>query len=79
MNALEKLKELAVKQMRMAADLYETIENAEKELQDDNESYNKAYLRAQRRYREVLTMSKFELKVSQEENELWDELMEELD
>ena len=50
MCSLEKLKELAVSQMRAASDLYEVCEKAEKEMTEDNDTYNKTYLRAQRNY-----------------------------
>lgn len=79
MYSLEKLKELAVRQMRAAADLYEVCEKAEKELKDDNETYNKVFLRAQRNYRYELLKHLLDLQPATEEKDLWDEVMEELD
>ena len=79
MYSLEKLKELAVNQMRAAADLYEVCEKAEKELKEDNDTYNKVYLRAQRNYRHELLKHLLGLTPTTEEKDLWDEIMEELD
>ena len=79
MYSLEKLKELAVNQMRAAADLYEVCEKAEKELKEDNDTYNKVYLRAQRNYRYELLKYLLGLTPTTEEKDLWDEIMEELD
>lgn len=79
MYSLEKLKELAVNQMRAAADLYEVCEKAEKELKEDNGTYNKVYLRAQRNYRYELLKHLLGLTPTMEEKDLWDEIMEELD
>lgn len=79
MYSLEKLKELAVNQMRAAADLYEVCEKAEKELKEDNDTYNKVYLRAQRNYRYELLKHLLGLTPTTEEKDLWDEIMEELD
>ena len=78
MYSLEELKELAVRQMRAAADLYELCENAEKDL-NDNDHYNKCYLRSQRSCRFGLLESKYGIKPTEEEQELWDNVMEELD
>lgn len=79
MCSLEKLKELAVSQMRAAADLYEVCEKAEKEMKEDNDTYNKTYLRAQRNYRYQLLNHLLGLTPTMEEKDLWDEIMEELD
>lgn len=79
MCSLEKLKELAVSQMRAAADLYEVCEKAEKEMKEDNDTYNKTYLRAQRNYRYQLLNHLLGLTPMTEEKDLWDEIMEELD
>lgn len=79
MCSLEKLKELAVNQMRAAADLYEVCEKAEKEMKEDNDTYNKTYLRAQRNYRYQLLNHLLGLTPTTEEKDLWDEIMEELD
>lgn len=79
MCSLEKLKELAISQMRAAADLYEVCEKAEKEMQEDNDTYNKTYLRAQRNYRYQLLNHLLGLTPTTEEKDLWDEIMEELD
>lgn len=79
MYSLEKLKELAVNQMRAAADLYEVCKKAEKELKEDNDTYNKVYLRAQRNYRYELLKHLLGLTPTTEEKDLWDEIMEELD
>lgn len=79
MYSLEKLKELAVSQMRAAADLYEVCEKAEKEMKEDNDTYNKTYLRAQRNYRYQLLNHLLGLTPTTEEKDLWDEIMEELD
>ena len=79
MCSLEKLKELAVSQMRAAADLYEVCEKAEKEMKEDNDTYNKTYLRAQRNYRYQLLNQLLGLTPTTEEKDLWDEIMEELD
>jgi gamma-glutamylcysteine synthetase len=79
MCSLEKLKELAVSQMRAAADLYEVCEKAEKEMKEDNDTYNKTYLRAQRNYRYQLLNHLLGLTPTTEEKDLWDEIMEELD
>ena len=79
MCSLEKLKELAVSQMRAASDLYEVCEKAEKEMKEDNDTYNKTYLRAQRNYRYQLLNHLLGLTPTTEEKDLWDEIMEELD
>lgn len=79
MCSLEKLKELAISQMRAAADLYEVCEKAEKEMKEDNDTYNKTYLRAQRNYRYQLLNHLLGLTPTTEEKDLWDEIMEELD
>lgn len=79
MCSLEKLKELAVSQMRAAEDLYEVCEKAEKEMKEDNDTYNKTYLRAQRNYRYQLLNHLLGLTPTTEEKDLWDEIMEELD
>lgn len=79
MYSLEKMKELAVKQMRAAADLYEVCEKAERGMVEHNETYNKTYLRAQRDFRYRLLGLQFDLTATTEEKELWDEIMEELD
>lgn len=79
MCSLEKLKELAVSQMRAAADLYEVCEKAEKEMKEDNDTYNKTYLRAQRNYRYQLLNHLLGLTPTTEEKDLWDEIIEELD
>ena len=79
MCSREKLKELAVSQMRAAADLYEVCEKAEKEMKEDNDTYNKTYLRAQRNYRYQLLNHLLGLTPTTEEKDLWDEIMEELD
>lgn len=78
MCSLEKLKELAVSQMRAAADLYEVCEKAEKEMKEDNDTYNKTYLRAQCNYRYQLLNHLLGLTPTTEEKDLWDEIMEEL-
>ena len=79
MCSLEKLKELAVSQMRAAADLYEVCEKAEKEMKEDNDTYNKTYLRAQRNCRYQMLNHLLGLTPATEEKDLWDEIMEELD
>lgn len=79
MCSLEKLKELAISQMRAAADLYEVCEKAENEMKEDNDTYNKIYLRAQRNYRYQLLNHLLGLTPTTEEKDLWDEIMEELD
>lgn len=79
MCSLEKLKELAVSQMRAASDLYEVCEKAEKEMKEDNDTYNKTYLRAQRNYRYQMLNHLLGLTPSTEEKDLWDEIMDELD
>lgn len=79
MCSLEKLKELAVSQMRAASDLYEVCEKAEKEMKEDNDIYNKTYLRAQRNYRYQMLNHLLGLTPATEEKDLWDEIMEELD
>lgn len=79
MCSLEKLKELAVNQMRAAADLYEVCEKAEKEMKEDNDTYNKTYLRAQCYYRYQMLDHLLGLTPATEEMDLWDEIMEELD
>ena len=79
MCSLEKLKELAVSQMRAASDLYEVCEKAEKEMKEDNDTYNKTYLRAQRNYRYRMLNHLLGLTPATEEKDLWDEIMEELD
>lgn len=79
MCSLEKLKELAVRQMRAATDLYEVCESVEENMKEDNDHYKKVYLRSQRDYRAQLLKLKFGLTVTEEEKELWDEIMEELD
>ena len=79
MCSLEKLKELAVSQMRAAANLYEVCEKAEKEMKEDNDIYNKTYLCAQRNYRYQLLNYLLGLTPTTEEKDLWDEIIEELD
>lgn len=79
MCSLEKLKELAVSQMRAASDLYEVCEKAEKEMKEENDTYNKIYLRAQRNYRYQMLNHLLGLTPATEEKDLWDEIMEELD
>ena len=79
MCSLEKLKELAVSQMRAASDLYEVCKKAEKEMKEDNDTYNKTYLRAQRNYRYQMLNHLLGLTPATEEKDLWDEIMEELD
>ena len=79
MCSLEKLKELAVSQMRAAADLYEVCEKAEKEMKEGNDIYNKTYLRAQRNCRYQMLNHLLGLTPATEEKDLWDEIMEELD
>lgn len=79
MCSLEKLKELAVSQMRAAADLYEVCEKAEKEMKEGNDTYNKTYLRAQCYYRYQVLDHLFRLTPATEEMDLWDEIIEELD
>ena len=79
MCSLEKLKELAVSQMRAASDLYEVCEKAEKEMKEDNDTYNKTYLRAQRNYRYQMLNRLLGLTPATEEKDLWDEIMEERD
>ena len=79
MCSLEKLKELAINQVRAASDLYEVCEKAEKEMKEDNDAYNKTYLRAQRNYRYQLLNHLLGLTPATEEKDLWDEIMEELD
>ena len=79
MCSLEKMKELAVRQMRAAADLYEVCEKAEKEIKKDNDAYNKTYLRAQCYYRYQMLDHLLGLTPATEEMDLWDEIIEELD
>lgn len=79
MCSLEKLKELAVSQMRAASDLYEVCEKAEKEMKENNDTYNKIYLRARRNYRCQMLNHLLGLTPATEEKDLWDEIMEELD
>ncbi len=79
MYSLEKLKKLAVNQMRAATDLYETCETIEKILTKDNGSYNKLLIESQRRYRCSKLEFRLGLKPMTEEKDLWDEVMEELD
>ena len=79
MCSLEKLKELAVNQMRAAADLYEVCEKAEKEMKEDNDTYNKTYLRSQCYYRYQMLDHLLGLTPATEEMDLWDEIIEELD
>lgn len=74
----DEMKKLAVKQMRAAADLYEVCEKAECALTDDDH-YNKMYLRAQRTYRYERMKHLLGLKPTREEEELWDNIMQELD
>ena len=78
MSVMEELKQLAVKQMRAAADLYAICENAEKELVGD-ELHDKLCLRSIRDYRYDLLEKKYELTASQEEKDLWDNVLEQLD
>ena len=79
MCSLEKLKDLAVSQMRAASDLYEVCEKAEKEMKEGNDTYNKTYLRAQRNCRYQMLNHLLGLTPATEEKDLWDEIMEELD
>lgn len=79
MCSLEKMKKLAVNQMRAAADLYEVCEKAEKEMKEDNDTRNKTYLRAQCYYRYQMLDHLLGLTPATEEMDLWDEIMEELD
>ena len=79
MCSLEKLKELAVNQMRAAADLYEVCEKAEKEMKEDNDTHNKTYLRSQCYYRYQMLDHLLGLTPATEEMDLWDEIIEELD
>lgn len=78
MYSLEKLKKLAVNQMRAAADLYEVCEKAEKEMEKNNNTYNKIYLQVKRHYRYEL-LHLLWLTPTTEEKDLWDKIMEELD
>ena len=79
MYSLEKLKKLAVNQMRAAADLYEVCEKAEKEMEKNNNTYNKIYLQVKRNYRYKLLKHLLGLTPATEEKDLWDKIMEELD
>lgn len=79
MYSLEKLKKLAVNQMRAAADLYEVCEKAEKEMEKNNNTYNKIYLQIKRNYRYKLLKHLLRLTPTTEEKDLWDKIMEELD
>ena len=79
MYSLEKLKKLAVNQMRAAADLYEVCEIAEKEMEKNNNTYNKIYLQVKRNYRYKLLKHLLRLTPTTEEKDLWDKIMEELD
>lgn len=79
MCSLEKMKELAVNQMRAAADLYEVCEKAEKEMKEDNDTYKKTYLRSQCYYRYQMLDHLLGLTPATEEMDLWDEIIEELD
>ena len=78
MYSLEKLKELAVNQMRAATNLYEMCKRVEGEL-TDNETYNKLYVHAQCKHRFDLLTAEYGMKPTEEEKDLWDEIMEELD
>ena len=48
-------------------------------MKEDNDTYNKTYLRAQRNYRYQLLNHLLGLTPTTEEKDLWDEIMEELD
>lgn len=75
MEKLKELKELAIKQMRAASDLYEMVAGAEEGLDETNEDYNKYFLKAQRQLREGVLKHKFGLMTTKEEKKLWDELL----
>lgn len=78
MSVMEELKQLAVKQMRAAAKLYETCENIEKEMVGD-ELHDKLCLRAVRNFRYDMLKKLYGLTASQEEKDLWDNVLEQLD
>lgn len=75
MEKLKELKELAIKQMRAASDLYGMVAGAEEGLDETNEDYNKYFLKAQRQLREGVLKHKFGLMTTKEEKKLWDELL----
>lgn len=70
MEKLKELKELAIKQMRAASDLYEMVAGAEEGLDETNEDYNKYFLKAQRQLREGVLKHKFGLMTTKEEKKL---------
>lgn len=78
MCSLEKRKELAVRQMRAAAVLYEMREKAEKDMAEDDDIRNKTYLRCQSDFRYELLKHSFELTAAAEEQDVRNEIMEEL-
>lgn len=79
MYSMEKMKELAVRQMRAAVALYETCESLEAMFVEDNDTYNKLCLRSSRDFRYDLLRHRFDLTAATEERELWDEIAEFLD
>lgn len=75
MRSTEKLKELAIRQMRAAAGLYDICEAAEIGFDKGNDDYNKYFLQVQRDFRTEVLKIKFGLEVSKEEQALWEEVL----
>ena len=65
--------------MRAAVNLFEVCEKAESGIEKNDDEYNKIFLRTNRNYRYDLLRHQFRLKPTEEEKDLWDEIMEELD
>ena len=78
MCSLKELKELAVRQMRAAAVLYEMRKKAEKDMAEDDDIQNETYLRCQRGFRYEPPKHSFELMAAAEERDIWNEIVEEL-
>ena len=72
---MEKLKELVIRQMRAAADLYEVCMKAENELTGIN-PYDDLYLRTLREFRTARLEHQFDLTPAKEETDLWNDITE---
>lgn len=76
MYSMEKLKELAVRQMRAAANLYEECNHAENELTEESDEYSVFYLRCLYSCRKNWLERNLDLTPAKEEDELWKSIIE---